>query len=354
MISIIQRPETINYSLSLPEIIFNSDKPFAKLEIKLAGSSILQERYDTAPNFIPTKINLRKLLNHLIINNIPKEHSSVTLHEDAVKTFQVSLVDEDEIPEVIEFKLLIGFNKFRPTDYSAFFINNWLNLCPDVLEVYFHQPLFFTAYPDRIISIKAKAIKSDGTSKVETLGTFVANKLQSVNVNPGKLQQIFGSEFSSVEIYAVDVYNKLALPSKKLMYKGLYPFLSDIFVYQNRLSGWDTLVLCGEQKRTHNNIPSIAVNDEVEFQYDTLRNQEFEKTTGYMETTSQYNQFIDFLLSSSKFYLYEGRLIEIIATENKLTHTKGSLNSYTFRFQPANKLEFYPEIGTLTSNILIS
>lgn len=354
MISILSKPQAINYSESLPDIILTSDKPSVSCSIKLSGLTIVDERFDMGPHGIPVKIRLRKLLDHLLLNEQPQYHLSISTHPEAVKTFQIILNDSDDAPVDFEFQMINGFNRFQPYDLPFFFRNNWLNVIPNTTEVYFHQPLYLSALPDRALQVKVEATMLDGSTKVEILGSFVPGIIQSVNVNPGRLHQILGGQFKFVEVFAVDSTNKPILPKKKMYYRGLYPFKADIFFYLNRLGGWDSLVLNGECIRKNSSTPSNAVIDEVEFQYESVRKLEFEKTTGFIASNEEQNQFVEFIYSKSKFHLYEGSLIPIITSETQVAHTHGAVNSYSFTFWPSNTREYYPKLGTLKSNLSIT
>lgn len=354
MISILNKPQAINYSESLPDIILTSDKPSVSCSIKLSELTIVDERFDMGPHGIPIKIRLRKLLDHLLINQQPQYHLSISTHPEAVKTFQIVLNDSDDAPVDIEFQMINGFNRFQPYDLPFFLRNNWLNVIPNTIEAYFHQPLYLSAFPDRPLQVNVKATMLNGSIKTETLGSFVPGVLQSANVNPGRLQQLLKGEFKFAEVYATDSKNAIVLGKKKIYYRGFYPFKADIFIYLNRLSGWDSLVLNGESIRKHLNTPSNAIVDEIEFQYDSVRKLEFEKTTGFISSTDEHRQFIEFVYSKSKFFLYEGSLIPIITSETQVPHTRGSVNSYTFSFWPSNTREYYPELGVLPSNLTIT
>ncbi|WP_312139511.1 hypothetical protein [Sphingobacterium sp.] len=354
MISLLSKPQAINYSESLPDIILISDKPSVSCSIKSSGLTIVEERFDMGPNGTPVKIRLRKLLDHLLINEQPQYHLSISRHPEAAKIFQIVLNDAGGYPVDFEFQMINGFKRFQPYDLALFLRNNWLNVIPDVVEAYFHQPLFLSAFPHQNLQVKVKATMLDGSIKTENIGSFVPGMIQSANVNPGRLQQLLKGEFKFAEVYATDSKNAIVLVKKKIYYRGFYPFKADIFFYLNRLGGWDSLVLNGESIRKHVNTPSNAIVDEIEFQYDSVRKMEFEKTTGFISSKDEQRQFIEFVYSKSKFFLYEGRLIPIITSETQVAHTRGAVNSYTFSFWPSNTREYFPELGVLPSNLTIT
>lgn len=111
------------------------------------------------------------------------------------------------------------------------------------------------------------------------------------------------------------------------------------FGFENTLGAFDTLMLEGKQTyqpegdistfRTHTSVKEL-IND-----YTSI----WEANTGRLETERTANQFQDFLKSTNRHVLRNGRWFQIIVTEYKIKHYLGESNSYSFKYHLANKNE---------------
>ena len=354
MIEIHQQPRAINYSQNISDIVLSTDQPNVRMEIVLSESVIVEEEYGAPPAGMNLIIKLRDLLENFMEFSLPIYGQDITVHERSIKSFDVKLTDADELPVQIEFQVLQGMLRTHPVSIESYLRDYWLNLLPFHSEVYFHQPLYLTAIPPVNVSVRLKASMISGGEQIITLGAMSAGLLQSVNLNPGKLIQLLGGPYYFVEVYTEDSSGKIVTGLKRFYYRGDYAYQSDVFFYQNRLGGWDTLVLNGDRINRHQSTASTALIQDVEYEYDNNLGFEIEKNSGYMATEENYRQYIDFLFSKRKYFLYQGALIPIVTSDNKSDHTRGRLNSYSFIFRPADTRERHPEIGAVPSHLIIT
>ena len=353
MLTILQMPAEINYSRSLPDLRFTTEGTSIKLTIQLDGQAIIEENYDAPPTGTEMKIRLNDLIENFMEFSLPVYSQSITLHESGIKNYKFIL---DDLGSAVlqDFKVIKGFLRPQPFDLPSYLRDFWLNLVPNHSEVYFHQPLYLTALPPVPVTVTVKARMIDGTDKTISIGQMVADKLQSVNINPGKMVQLLGGQIRFFEAYAVNSSGDKVIGLKRFYFREHYDFLSDVFFYQNRLGGWDTLVLNGERIDRHSNTALTAVFDEMELEYQNDLNFEIEKNSGFIATEEDRKQYLDFLFSKNKYFLLEGSLIPIVTSENKTDHSKGNLNSYSFVFRPSDTKMVNPEIGSVPTHLIIT
>ncbi len=352
MISIVQEPQAINFSKSIPDLLLTSDKDSVTMEI-YDLELIISEKYDIPPANIPLRIKLKGLFEHFLLNDRPDYTNDIHIHNDASKSFTLKLIDDNSAIE-LSFWVINGYLTNQTNQIDFFLSNYWMNLSASNSEVYFHQPLYLTAFPKETLNIKVKAKMLDLTEKIIDLGSMQPYEVQSVNINPGRLIQLLEGPYEYFDVYAENIDNELTLGYKRFYFVKNYKYLSDVFLYRNRLGGWDTLVLNGEKTLKHNNAPYTAIVQDIEFAYHHSNTLEFEKNTGFIYDLEQYRQYIDFLYSEQKYFLHEGNLTQIVTSENKTESIKGLLTSYKFNFRLENTVHVYPEIGQTPYNILIS
>lgn len=350
---LLQQPQEINYSQSIPDFEFTTEDNSIRLRLDLGGQTVVDEEYDAPPPGIKMKIKISDLIENFMEFTLPLYSQDITVHENGIKDFYFILEDTGSA-FMADFRVIKGFLRKQPFDLPSYLRDYWLNLVPKHSEVYFHQPLFLTALPPEPVTVTVKALMSDGIEKTIQIGQMVANKLQSVNLNPGSMIQLLGGKYTYFEAYTVDSSGQIKNGLKRFYLKDHYEFHSDVFFYQNRLGGWDTLVLNGQKVNIHSNTPATAVFEENEFEYHNDLKFEIQKSSGFITTEEDYKQYIDFLISKNKYYLHEGSLIPIVTSENKVEHSKGSLNSYTFLFRPSKKRLVHPEIGAVPTHLIIT
>ncbi|VTQ01654.1 hypothetical protein [Sphingobacterium daejeonense] len=353
MLDIVQMPQPINYSQSVPDLKFTTEGTSVQLTLQLNWVNIVIENYDAPPTGTVMTIKLKELIENFMTYSLPVFAQDITVHEEGVKNFKF-ILDDVGSAEMWDFKVIKGYLRPQPFDLASYLRDFWLNLVPKHSEVYFHQPLYLTALPPADVTVKITAKMVDGSDKTISVGQMVAGKLQSVNLNPGKMVQLLGGKYIYFEAYTVDSSDSIVTGLKRFYFRDHYEFNSDVFFYQNRLGGWDTLVLNGQRINRHQNTASTAVFDEREFEYQNDLRFEIEKDSGFISTEEQYKQYVDFLFSRNKYYLFEGSLIPIVTSENKTDHTKGKLNSYTFIFRPSNTKQVNPEIGSVPTHLIIT
>lgn len=352
MITIAQEPDSYNYSLNLPNLRFRSDRPTIGLKMELGGSLLLQEEYNAPPQGGFLNIHIKHLAHSFMGFTVPTYTDQITVHDTAIQDLKLTFTDGEE--EIIRsYKILKGYLHTSIKDITSYFRNFWLNLTPQHSHAYYHQPLYLTALPLEEESIRIRARMVDGSEVVKTLGKLEANKLQSINLNPGKMIYHLGGDYVYFEAFTVNTKGQ-EVRFKRFYFKEHYEFQSDVFFYQNRLGGWDTLVLNGEMLIRHKNVAQTAIIEEIEHEYYNELGIEFEKNSGYMSTRDDHRQYLDFLASKTRYYLYQGNLVPIVMTENKAEEIKGGLNGHTFSFRLADTSQYHSEIGATPQYLTIT
>ncbi len=353
MLEFIQQPQEINYSQSIPDFEFTTENSSVTFKLDLGGQTVVEEEYDAPPIGRSMKIKVHDLIDNFMEFSMPIYSQDITVHENGIKDFYFTL-DDGGSATMADFRVIKGFLRKQPFDLPSYLRDFWLNLVPKHSEVYFHQPLYLTALPPSPVTVSVKALMADGSEKTIQIGELQGDKLQSVNLNPGRMIYLLGGKYIYFEAYTVDSNGQMMNGLKRFYLKDHYEFHSDVFFYQNRLGGWDTLVLNGQKLKIHSNAPATAVFEEMEFEFQNNLKFEIQKSSGFITTEEDYRQFIDFLISKNKYFLHEGSLIAIVTSENKVEHSKGHLNSYTFVFRPSDTRLVQPEIGAAPTHLIIT
>jgi|SRR5690606_32040927 len=343
MITIIQQPAAINFSLSLLRVKLTSTDDQINAKLSKGADLIVDEVYDLPPNGQALELNYEDLVDLLLTAHQPDYNSAVSVHEDTVADFTLQLIDSDNT-QTIAFRAIKGFVRRQPFDVEGFLRDNWLNLVPQINTVHYHQPLYLTAYPETNVVAYAKAKMKTGLENTIALGTLEANKLQSVELNPGKMIYRLGGEYEYFDVYTMQG-SVIRNGYKRFYFTDRFEYNADTFFYLNRLGGWDSLVLTGERTSQNSNNISTALIDEYEHEYNQVQKLEFEKNSGWISYEEHRRQCVDFLYSKQRYHLHEGALRRIVLNNSELNHTKGELTSFSFVFRHSDSKIAYPEIG---------
>lgn len=347
MINIIQQPQPINYSLSIPDLILQTDQPYIYVEISDSVSGLeVTERYDAAPAGGNNRIRLSELLDSACRATLPNGSDIIQAFPDAVNTVQVKYKDaEGTIWNALSFKVIKGFAHPQEFDISNFFITHWLTPMPKYSQVYYHQPLFLSVYHPQVLEVMVAARMEDESTKTISLGNLSADVLQTINLNPGRMIAELEGEYKYFEVYTRDSANIIRHQPYRFYSLGTYRHQADVFVYLNRLGGFDTLVMNGERKDKYSTQDKLANLEKRDIAYHQQHSFSIEKNSGYISTRELRRQHVDFAQSSQRYYLHEGKLIPITIESMDLGFAQGKSNEYTFTFKPAQTDILRPELG---------
>src|SRR5690606_16651755 len=227
MINIKQQPDTINYSLSLPPIEVELTYPELGVTLYKGADLIIDEVYRRPPVGQNLVLKFDKIVDMLLSGDQPSYNESISIQENIVGSFRLELTyDGDE--KNIEFTVIKGYVRRQPFDVAGFLRDRWLNLVPQVSYVNYYQPLYLTAYPSANVTVYAKARMKDGSDNTVELGSMEVNKIQSVNLNPGRMIQMLGGEYEYFDVYTMQG-SSIANGYNRFFFTDRFEFNADTF-----------------------------------------------------------------------------------------------------------------------------
>lgn len=341
MLTIIQKPASLNYSLNLPDLIVESTDPELSVIFYRDGIQLLEETYQTNQDHRAI-VRMDELIHSLLTVQVPSYNSGVHIQEHGKATFFISISDNDE-NETLTFDVIKGFRSVHPGDIPGYFRNNWLTAMPQISEVTFHQPLFLTAYVDKAVTVKAEFTLPDNATQTIDLYTLTAGALQTINLNPGKLIQHLGSEYKSVSLYGMEGTDRYFF-TQTFILQPREAYAESHFLFENRLGGIDTLKGIGEESAKHSFESKLSTARYRDVAHSLRRTSEIRKNTGAVTTLEQENQIIEFLYSPAKYVSHAGEVHEIHVTSADFNPVKGSLSEFSFTYTYADRRLIYPEL----------
>ncbi len=342
MITILKKPAALNYTKSLPYIEFTSDKAEVLVKILDNGVVLLEESYNPFNPTTPVVLKYAGLLHGNQNMSIPGP-DRVTVQDQGVRSYTVQITDSDSSKE-IQFVAIKGFYYRQPLDLAFYTAYNWLNIGILPQSVKTHQPVYLTAYPAEPIIVKVDCIYEDGTTKTFEFARLVAGKLQTLDVSPYLVQQLSFDKLAQYTIYGNSSAGKLVLRKQVFSVEHFNPLIHDFFVFENRLGGFDSLVMSGELKDTFKNNPSNALFDDHQIEYATNPTRTVLKNTGYIQSRQHRQMLIDFSFSINRYHVLDGALRKINVKDSTLDFTRNNLNEFDIEFTYSDSLLAYPQI----------
>lgn len=342
MLKIISKPAALNYTKSLPPIVFTSDHDEVTVQILDNGVELIKENYNPFNSDTPVVVKYARLIHDQQKINIPGA-DRVTVQDQGVRTYTVQITDTDSAEEII-FVAIKGFYYRQPLDLDFYTAYNWLNVGILPQSVKTHQPVYLTAHPAEPIVVKVDCVFENGTTGTFEFARLVSGKLQTLDVSPYLVQQLSFDKLAQYTIYGNSSAGKLVLRKQVYSVDHFNPLIHDFFVFENRLGGFDSLVMSGELKDTFKNNPSNALFDDYVIEYATNPTRTILKNTGYIQSRQHRQLLIDFSFSINRYHVLNGALRRINLKESSLDFTNNNLNEFDIEFSYSDSLLAYPQI----------
>lgn len=339
--TITQQPDALSLSGNIRDFIIEEVAAAIPFKLYHGSSLILDELYYPDNNGI-VRVKLSDLVSMMLYSSIP-DYSQTVYHQSAAYG-QFSVEIDEENP--INFTVVKGFLQRADFDVEQFLRFNWLTTQPTNKAVKFHDPEWLTCYPVEAVDVRIRATFADATTQIITYATLEADKVQSINLNPGLIIGLFSNEPIKWEVYT-------EASSQQRQYIQTYrnstqcDEYDDLFIFQNRLGGIDTIRFTGTATRADSTQFENARFDEYVLDFFAEPELAMQKSTGSLATRAELDHALDFFRSMRKFHLARGYIAGIyIAEKPALESTKGLLNNYRFGFSYSDFKVAYPEIAT--------
>jgi len=336
---ITQRPSNLNFSGNVPDIILDDVTEAVSFKLLRGNELILEEEYlpDVSGR---ARIRISKLIDLLLYTEVPDYSSTIYHQTNAYGSFRAEID-----AETIEFVVIKGFLQRLDFDVDHFLTYNWLTTQPTEKTVKFHDPEWLTCYPRQTVSVRIRATFASGSTQTVTYGTLQANKVQSINLNPGIVLGLFSQEPVQWEVFT-EASGQQRQYIQTYRYSLTCDEYDDLFVFENRLGGVDTIRFTGTSSRIDSTLFENARFDDFVVDFFAEPELTVEKNTGPIATKAELNHALDFFRSVRKHHLTRGFLAGIYLSDKPtLESTKGTLNSYTFNYSYSDFKVAYPEIA---------
>jgi len=339
--TITQQPSAVNLSGNLADFILDDVAAPVTFKLYQGATQVLDELYHPDVNG-RIQIKFRELVDMLLYAEVPDYSQTVYHQQYAYSEFTANIAEEDPIV----FTVVKGFLQRADFDVDQFVSFNWLTTQPTNKAVKFHDPEWLTCYPLEAVNVRIRATFSNGTTQTITYATLEANKVQSINLNPGLIIGQF-----SAEPVKWDVYTEASGQQRQYIqtyrYSTVCDEYDDLFIFQNRLGGIDTIRFIGTATRADSTLFENARFDEYVVDFFAEPELAMQKSTGSLATRAELDHALDFFRSMRKHHLTRGYIAGIyIAEKPALESTKGLLNNYRFGFSYSDFKIAYPEIAT--------
>lgn len=330
MITIVAQPQELNYTLSLPRLLYKSDKSSTTVTLYRGADKILEEKYFPFDAETPLELDFDTLIDGLQTIDYPKADGIIT-HSNAAGIYKLLVTDTDGSKE-INFTAMKGFRNNPELDLEFFFSTTWLNVPTLRRLVRSFQPLHLTAFAREKINIKVIALFEDKTTETFSFGTMVSGQVQTVDVSPYLIQRRSAKKVIEYTVFGADDEGKLIMNRCIYVIDPADIYSEDYFVFLNRIGGWDSMALTGQKTNSYKNVPSLALFDKRTIKYADERTRTVKKNTGYISGHADRILTIEMINSDQCYHVLDGAARLINFKEPTFDYIDGSLNEVDLEF----------------------
>ncbi|WON93906.1 hypothetical protein [Sphingobacterium sp. UGAL515B_05] len=330
MITIVAQPQELNYTLSLPHLLYKSDQASTTVTLYRGAVKILEEKYFPFDSETPIELDFDTLIDGLQTIDYPKTEGIIT-HSNAAGVYKIVVADSDGSKE-INFTAMKGFRNNTELDLEFFFSTTWLNVPTLRRSVRTFQPLHLTAFARAKINIKVIALFEDKTTETFSFGTMVSGQVQTVDVSPYLIQRRSAKKVVEYAVFGADDEGELIMNRCIYVIDPADIYSEDYFVFLNRIGGWDSMALTGQKTNSYKNVPSLALFDKRTIKYADERTRTAKKNTGYITSHTDRILTIEMINSDQCYHVLDGAARLINFKEPTLDYIDGSLNEVDLEF----------------------
>ncbi|WP_313265085.1 hypothetical protein [Sphingobacterium sp.] len=330
MITIVSQFPELNYTLSLPRLLYKSDKASTTVTLYRGAVKILEEKYFPFDSETPIELDFDTLIDGLHTIDYPKIEGIIT-HVNAAGVYKIVLADSDGAKE-INFEAMKGFRYSTELDLEFFFSTTWLNVPTLRRLVRTFQPLHLTAFAREKINIKVIALFEDKTTQTFSFGTMVSDQVQTVDVSPYLIQRRSTKKVMEYTVFGTGDNGELNMQRRSYVIEPIDIYRDDYFVFLNRLGGWESIALTGQKTNTYKNVPSLAIMDKRIIKYADERTLTVKKNTGYISGHEDRILTIEMINSDQCYHVLDGAARLINFKEPTFDYIDGSLNEVDLEF----------------------
>ncbi|KKO90563.1 hypothetical protein AAW12_15915 [Sphingobacterium sp. Ag1] len=342
MITIVSQPQELNYTLSLPTLLYKSDKASTTVTLYRGTVKILEEKYFPFDASTPLELYFDTLIDGLQTIDYPKTEEIIT-HANAAGTYKIIVADSDG-SKAINFTAMKGFHYSQPMDLNLFFSTAWLNIPTLRRQVRSFQPVHLTAFARQKINIKVKVFFEDNSTQTFSFGTMVSGSVQTVDISPYLVQQRSTKKIVEYSVFGADDTGKLNMRMCNYVIDPMDIYKDDYFVFLNRLGGWESISLTGQKTNSYKSVPSVALFDKRIIKYADDRTRTVKKNTGYITGHTDRILIIEMINSDQCYHILDGAARLINFKEPTVDLTDGTLNEADLEFTYSDPLLANPRI----------
>ncbi len=327
--TILQKPDDLSLLGNLKKLILQLSST-SSVKLESSGRILLESTYDAGPDgkaSIDFKEIITQELSFILKTDNFYEQTNI------VKAFTCTV---DGAPFTFTV-IRAGISDLADTP-TNWLTQNFLTWQPQYKPVTYYSPEFITCYAVVNSTLKLKAHYSDGTNSTISLGSLVAGKAYTANLQYAVVAGLLGQKYPSYfDVWTEDNSGNRLSYIQRYYFSEVKSEQEQWFLFENSLGGIDTLRAYGDTDFQADHAHKIARSSESlsEYQIDTVKN--YSKNTGYLDEYER-KWLLDFFPSIQKFVHFRGAFRPIVVTESDVKYAASDLPSdYTFKYRFASE-----------------
>ncbi len=325
MASIINFPKGLCFSENLPKLVLSNVSEPQLIVLKKGYEVILEEKYEPSENKI--EVDFSNVIREELSLTTPSLSSNKTNQSLAGASFSISAIGETK-----EFVVIKGGVQDLSVEVSEYCKQNFLTHQPQLKGVRPYQPEFLTYCAVQSCKVKLRGYFADKPSETIIYSTLSSATLTTLNVSYYQVSSLFSQPPSVIDVFVTDNDDeRISIVQRYALIRDFYEVYS-IYLFENTVGGFDTLIAKGERKRKNVSKFEIASIDAIINQYDVNVKFLIEQNIGVQHRLENV-LFDDFTMSSNRWEFIDNGLIPIYLSKvNENDSSEDDLSNRKFSY----------------------
>ncbi len=303
MARIISFPKGLCFSENLPKFVLADVSEPQIVTLKKGDKIILEENY--IPSNGKIEVNFSNIIREELSLTVPNLSTKKTAQSMGVADFSIVAVGETKT-----FTVLKGGVQDLSVEASEYCRQNFLTHQPQLKGIRPYQPEFVTYYATQSCKVVLRGYFTDKDPETRIYTLLIAGSLTTLNVSYSQITEAFSEPPSAVDVFVADSSgNRISIVQRYALVRDFYDVYS-IYLFENTVGGFDTLVAKGERKRKSVSKFELASLDNMMHQYDIDVKFLIEQNIGVQHRLEN-ALFDDFTMSANRWEFIDNALTPI-------------------------------------------
>ena len=322
--AIIQQPDALSMSGNMKKFIVSSGSQIV-FELKEGITTLLSATYEPGVDGRAT-IDVKDIIENRLSYTL--SHNNFYEQTEIVKTFTAIIDGSSHTFKVIR----AGIANLVDT-VTNWLRGNFLTWQPTNKQITYYSPEWITYYAQEACTVKLKATFPDAEQTLITLGSCVAGKAFTFNLQYAIVSGLLGQKYPThYDVWVENLTGTRLTYIQRYLYTEQKSDLEQWFLFENSLGGLDTIRTSGDTDFTGEYDHKLSSTDNISKEYLVDTKRVYNQNTGYLDDYER-RWLLDFFPAIQKYIYHVSAIRRIVVSDSDVKYSAAALpSSYNFSY----------------------